>query len=94
MKTIAKKQQGLEAKEELELKKRGLGVEAVFYETYQCKLKRRRKWKLRSEGKQVRKECRRHQVFGKSDSKEVRVMTGRDSLQRWAPTTTDHKNLD
>lgn len=46
------------------------------------------------ENRKVRKECRRHQVLGKSDGKAVRVMTGRDSLQRWAPTTADHKNLD
>lgn len=32
-KTIAKKQQGLEVREELELKKRGLGAEAIFQET-------------------------------------------------------------
>lgn len=82
-------------KEELELKKRGLGMKAVFQEAVYTRRRGEESGNCEvRENRKVRKECRRPQVLGKSDSKAVRVMTGRDSLQRWAPTTADHKNLD
>lgn len=42
-KTIAKKQQGLEVTEELELKKRGLGAETVFQETQSIQVEEKKK---------------------------------------------------